>query len=226
MSTLPDRYRQLLRVLAALNITLVRAEPASDQVPRGEWPIASHPSLAVRELLEEALIADAYFTTGRTRPVELPYGTYIRHVYAASALIDAAAFATTPATAPSGSPLTDWIHQPMTDTPDGNRDRARHLLRTVAAGHRAEHARSQQPGLTGPERRLAAAHLEGQRQALDALAAALAHMPDMPATDVDLLDPPPDAAPSTPDPADPAQPDAAQPRRVVRSIVSGWEPLT
>lgn len=58
----PDRYQQLLRALAAATIALARRKPRCGDLPADEWPYAAQPALAARELLEEALIADARFT--------------------------------------------------------------------------------------------------------------------------------------------------------------------
>ncbi|TDC75642.1 hypothetical protein [Actinomadura sp. 7K507] len=163
----PDQYRRLLRVLAALNIALVRHEPRGRDLPPEEWPYVTQPAMAVRGLLEEALVSVARLVGDPDlacpplpRHVVLP-----RVARSASALIAAAAR--------SGS-LSDWTCEPTTGDLYGNRGRAHQVLRTGASLYRAEHTRSQRPNLTASQTRLAIAHLDGLGQAIDALVAAAA----------------------------------------------------
>ncbi|MFG1858476.1 hypothetical protein ACGFJT_42055 [Actinomadura geliboluensis] len=163
----PDRYQQLLRALAATAITLTRREPRPGDMPADEWPYAAQPALAARGLLEEALIADARFTGDTTLACPpLPQHVVLaRAARSASELIKAASHSTSP---------SQWASEPTTSDLYGHRDRADQALRTVASRYRTEHERSQRPGLSPSQTRLATAHLNGLDAAADALAASLA----------------------------------------------------
>ena len=163
----PDQYQRLLRVLAALNITLVRHEPRGCDLPVEEWPFVTEPAMAVRGLLEEALLADARLTGDP----DLACPPLPRHVVLARAARAASALITDAARTTS---LPDWTREPATRDLYGHRDRADQVLRTAADTYRAERTRSRRPNLTASQTRLAIAHLDGLAQAIDALATAAA----------------------------------------------------
>lgn len=163
----PDHYQRLLRALAAAAITLVRREPRCGDLPAGEWPYIAQPALAARELLEQVLIADARFTgdPALACPPLPQHVVLARAARSASALIEAAAHSTSP---------TQWVGEATTPDLYGHRDRADQVLRAAASLYRTEHARSQRPGLSQSQTRLASAYLDGLDAAVDALAVSLA----------------------------------------------------